>query len=161
MFRNFTEDDASLIYELNIEPDVIKYTHKIVSDLEHAKEILQRAILTQYTIYNYGRRAVHVKPTLEFIGNCELKYRSELNETDLGYRFKKLAWGKGYATEAAYASIKYGFEKLGLKRIVARAEPANLASWRVLENWGMTRTGAGEVDGFPIRVYEIFHPSVQ
>ena len=48
------------------------------------------------------------------MGWCGLKYRSELNENDLGYRFKKYFWGKGYATETAYASIKYGFNKLSL-----------------------------------------------
>jgi RimJ/RimL family protein N-acetyltransferase len=48
-----------------------------------------------------------------------------LNEIDLGYRFKKESWGKGFATEAAFASLEYGFSKLGLKRIMGRALPEN------------------------------------
>jgi hypothetical protein len=42
--------------------------------------------------------------------------RPELNEIDLGYRFKKESWGKGFATEAAFASLEYGFSKLELKQ---------------------------------------------
>jgi RimJ/RimL family protein N-acetyltransferase len=104
---------------------------------------------------------VHVKSTLEFLGWCGLKYRSELNEIDLGYRFKKDGWGKGYATEAAYASIQYGFEKIGLRRIVARAEIDNIGSWKVLEKCGLTYIGDEEVDGYPVKTYEIWNPSVR
>ena len=159
LLRDFTEDDASLIYELNIDPDVIRYTHDGPGDLERAKEVLEKTILPKYVLFNFGRWAV--KPPLEFLGWFGLKYRSQLNEVDLGYRFKKQAWGKEFATEAAFASLRYGFEKLGLKRIVARAEVDNVASCRVLEKCGMLFTGLGEVDGFPVRFYELFSPSVQ
>ena len=161
LLRTFTERDATLIYELNLDPDVTRYTHDPVKDLDHAKEILEKTILPQYALYNHGRWAVHLKPTLEFLGWCGLKYRSELNEIDLGFRFKKDFWGKGYATEAAYASIRYGFHKLNLRRIVGRAEPFNTGSCNVLEKCGMAYIGNEEVDGYPVKTYEICHPSVR
>jgi ribosomal-protein-alanine N-acetyltransferase len=161
LLRTFTELDATLIYELNLDPDVTLYTHDPVKDITHAKEILEKTILPQYALYNHGRWAVHLKPTLEFLGWCGLKYRSELNEIDLGYRFKKDFWGKGFATEAAYASIKYGFDKLNLQRIVGRAEIDNIGSWRVLEKCGMTYIGDEEVDGYPVKTYEIYSPFVR
>lgn len=161
ILREFTELDATLIYELNLDPDVTRYTHDPVRDLDHASEILEKVILPQYVLYNYGRWAVHLKPALQFLGWCGLKYRPELNEIDLGYRFKTEAWGKGYATESAYASIKYGFEKLSLQQITGRAEPENTASWRVLEKCGMNYTGMQEVDGWPVKTYEIHNPSVR
>src|SRR5262245_18712766 len=107
ILRTFTINDADLIYELNLDPDVTRYTHDPLKNIDHAAEILEKAILPQYALYNHGRWAVHVKPdfnpiTIKFIGWCGLKYRAELNEVDLGYRFKKQAWGKGYATEAAF-----------------------------------------------------------
>ena len=83
-----------------------------------------------------------------------------MNEIDLGYRFKKEFWGKGYATEAAYASIKYGFERLGLQRIVGRAEFDNIGSLKVLEKCGMANIGEQEIEGYPVKTYEIFSPSV-
>ena len=161
LLRTFTEYDTNLIYELNLDPDVTRYTHDPIKDLVHASAILEKIIIPQYVLYNHGRWAVHVRSTLEFLGWCGLKYRSELNEIDLGYRFKKEGWGKGYATEAAWASIQYGFEKIGLQRIVARAEIDNIASWKVLEKCGMTYIGDEEVDGYPVKTYEILNPSVR
>ena len=123
ILRTFTIEDAPLIYDLNLDPDVIRYTGDPIKDIEDARQILEQTILPQYALYNYGRWAVHVKPGLEFIGCCGLKARPETclsgrqgNEIDLGYRFIKKAWGKGYATEAAFACIKYGFDKLHLQR---------------------------------------------
>ena len=142
-------------------PEVTRYTHDHIKNLDQASEILIKNILPQYTLYNYGRWVVHLKPGLEFLGWCGLKYRAELNEIDLGYRFKKEFWGKGYATEAAYASIKYGFEKLHLLRIVGRAEFDNTSSWKVLEKCGMTYIGDQEIEGYLLRTYEIFNPSVR
>ena len=161
LLRTFTENDAPLIYELNNDPDVTRFTHDTIKDPDDAEEVLIKKILPQYALYNHGRWAVHVRPTLEFLGWCGLKYRFELNEVDLGYRFKKSSWGKGYATEAAYASIKYGFEKLYLHRITARAEIDNMASWKVLEKCGMTYIGQQEVEGYPVKTYEILNPSVR
>jgi ribosomal-protein-alanine N-acetyltransferase len=161
LLRTFTENDAALIYELNLDPEVTRYTHDPVKDMVHASEILEKVIIPQYILYNHGRWAVHVKTTLEFLGWCGLKYRAEQNEIDLGYRFKKEGWGKGYATEAAWASIQYGFGKLGLQRIVARAEIDNIASWKVLEKCSMTYIGDEEVDGYPVKTYEILNPSVR
>ncbi len=138
LLRNFTIDDAALIWQLNLDPEVTRFTYDPVRDIVHAKEILEKTILPQYALYNHGRWAVHQKHDLGFIGWCGLKCRPELNEIDLGYRFIPSAWGKGYATEAAFGSIHYGFEKLNIQRIVGRAAPDNVASVRVLEKCGMT-----------------------
>ncbi|MBK5272332.1 MAG: GNAT family N-acetyltransferase, partial [Bacteroidia bacterium] len=112
LLRTFTDKDARLLYELNYDPDVIKYTGDPIKDIGHAQQVLEQIILPQYALYNYGRWAVQIKTDLEFIGWCGLKNRPERNEIDLGYRFLKKSWGNGYATESAFACIKYGFEKL-------------------------------------------------
>ena len=161
LLREFTELDANLIYELNLDPDVTQYTHDPVRDLAHAFEIVTEVIMPQYALYNHGRWAVHLKPSLQFLGWCGLKYRPEVNEIDLGYRFRKEEWGKGYATEAAFASIRYGFEKLNLKVITGRAEIGNIASWKVLEKCGMTYIGIQEGDGYPVKTFEVSNPSVR
>jgi [ribosomal protein S5]-alanine N-acetyltransferase len=160
ILRTFTTGDAALIYELNLDPDVTRYTGDPVKDLDHAQQILEQVILPQYALYNHGRWAVHVKPDLEFIGWCGLKARPERNEIDLGYRFLKKAWGKGYATEAAWASLNYGFEKLHLPRIVGRAMPQNTASIRVLEKCGMKFIGEEVVDDHPALTYEALYPLI-
>lgn len=162
VLRTFTENDAQLIYDLNLDPDVTRYTGDPVKDLDHARKVLERVILPQYALYNHGRWAVHTKPGLEFIGWCGLKTRPERdNEIDLGYRFLKSSWGNGYATEAAYACLKYGFEELGLSRIVGRAMPQNTASLKVLEKIGMNYIGEEIVDDHPAKTYEALNPLIQ
>lgn len=161
LLRTFTLVDAPLIYKLNLDPDVTRYTGDPIKDVHHAEQVLEQVILPQYALYNHGRWAVHVKPELEFIGWCGLKTRPERNEIDLGYRFMKTAWGKGYATEAAYACIKYGFEKLKLDRIVGRAMPQNIASLRVLEKCDMQYIGEEVVDDHPAITYEALNPLIR
>ena len=166
LLRSFTTEDASLIYQLNLDPDVTRYTGDPIIDIDHAREVLEQTIIPQYALYNHGRWAVHVKPGLDpiatgFIGWCGLKARPERNEIDLGYRFIKSAWGKGYATEAAWACIQYGFEKLHLERIVGRAMPQNKASLRVLEKCAMHFVGEEVVDGHPAITYEALNPFIR
>lgn len=161
LLRTFTGEDAPLIYNLNLDPEVTRFTGDPIKDIKQAKEVLEQSILPQYTLYNHGRWAVHVKPELEYIGWCGLKTRPEGNEIDLGYRLMKKAWGNGYATEAAYACLKYGFEKLNLPRIVGRAMPENIASLRVLEKCNMQFVCEEIVDGHPAKTYEARNPFIQ
>jgi RimJ/RimL family protein N-acetyltransferase len=150
LLRTFATEDAPLIYELNSDPEVIRYTGDPIKDIDDATKVLEQVILPQYALYNYGRWAVHIKPGLEFIGWCGLKNRPDRNEINLGYRFIKSSWGKGYATEAAFACIKYGFKKLDLRCITGRAMPENISSIMVLKKCGMTFITKEVVDGHPL-----------
>ncbi len=158
--RLFTEEDASLLLELNSDPDVTKYTLDPMYDLVQAQEVLQNVILPQYALYGLGRWATHRREDGQFIGWCGLKRRPAQNEVDLGYRFMKKYWGRGYATEAAYACLHYGHGKLGLSHIVGRALPGNLASLRVLEKCGMTYRGEEWVEGLLHKTYDSFGPLI-
>ena len=160
LLREFTTEDAEIVYELNNDPEVTRFTGDPIRDINHASEVLVHSILPQYALYNYGRWAVLLKARHIFIGWCGLKFRSERNEIDLGYRFKKEYWGKGYATEAAAACLRYGFEKLGLEKIVAHSMPANLGSIKVLENCGMQYVGEEMVDNHPALTYEAKNPLI-
>lgn len=161
LLRTFTINDAGLVYELNKDPEVTRYTGDPVSDIKQAEQVLEKTIIPQYVLYNHGRWAVHLKHGLEFIGWCGLKYRPERNEVDLGYRFKQSSWGKGYATEAAYACIQYGFGTLKLGRIFAAAMPGNTGSWLVLEKCGMSYIGDELIDGHMAKTYELISPFIR
>ncbi|MEO8173351.1 MAG: GNAT family N-acetyltransferase [Sediminibacterium sp.] len=158
-FREFTPDDAQLIYELNSDPEVIKYVHELpTTDLNIALANITERILPQYTKYGYGRWAVHVKGSEEFIGWCGLKYRPERTEIDLGYRFKQEFWGMGYATEAAIGTVKYGFAALRIPIITAMAHIENIASLKVIEKCGMQFQRFEEVETCPVKTYTIRNP---
>ncbi len=156
--RQFTEADAPLILALNSDPEIVKYVHEpTLQTEEQAKKILIDIILPQYK-NNLGRWAMHIKETNEFIGWCGLKYRPDLDETDLGYRLMQKAWGKGYATEAARHTLNHGFSKLNLPLITARAQIENIASIKVLEKLGMDYIGEGIIDNCPVRTYHRTNP---
>jgi [ribosomal protein S5]-alanine N-acetyltransferase len=156
LFREFTLNDAELLYELNSDPEVTKYVHEPPTTRENAPEILKNIILPQYE-RKLGRWAVHLKYSEEFIGWAGLKYIAERDEIDLGYRFKKQYWGNGYATEAASTCISYAFEHLGLQRVIAKVHIENLASLHVIENCGMTFVKEDVIDGSPVKLYELIN----
>ncbi|MFI1771442.1 GNAT family N-acetyltransferase [Thalassobellus citreus] len=90
-----------------------------------------------YKKFGLGRWAVINKENNEFLGWCGLKFSEELNEYDIGFRFFKKHWNKGYATESAKSCVEYGLNKLKLHEIVGRAMTENKASIRVLEKIGL------------------------
>ena len=151
----FTAEDASLILQLNSDPEVVKYIHEpALAYKEQAEKVLLDIILPQYK-NNLGRWAIYTKRANEFIGWCGLKYRPELEETDLGYRLKKDSWAKGYATEAAKHTLDHAFNNLNLDIITARAHIENIASIKVLEKIGMHFTREEVVDDCPVKTYTI------
>jgi len=154
--RTFTEADAALVQQLSNEPGILQYIPEPVLETEEqALKILTEIILPQYE-KKLGRWAVHLRETDAFVGWCGLKWLEETDEIDLGYRFKTSAWGKGYATEAAKATLDYGLNKLMLKKITAHAHVDNIASQKVLEKIGMQYVGEGIDGGLPVKGYLSF-----
>lgn len=134
IIRPFAESDIESAYKMNLDPKVSQYTGDggIVS-LEETRKRIKNDVLGDYKKYGYGRMAVELKNTQEFIGFTGLKYLEDMNKVDLGFRFLSTQWGKGYATESALPMIEYGFEKLQLQEIIAMVLPRNKASVHVLE----------------------------
>lgn len=158
--RQFALADAPLILALNSDPEIVKYVlEPTLKTVEQAEKILTDIILPQYK-NNLGRWAIYTKNNMEFIGWCGLKYRPEIDEIDLGYRLIQKAWGHGYATEAAQATLEHGLTKLNLALITGRAHIENLASIKVLEKIGMNFIGEGIVDDCPVRTYTKANPNL-
>ncbi len=86
--------------------------------------------------------AVTLKSTGQLIGNCGVRRESaEACEGDMGYELDPDHWGKGYATEAARAVVKFGFTQIGLHRLSAYCVADNIGSAHVLEKLGMRLEG--------------------
>ncbi len=92
-----------------------------------------------YTIWAVERRADGA-----FIGHCGLIHIRKGTEVEIAYAFGKSYWGQGYATEAAYAAMRYGFEQANLPQLIALAYPQNIASQRVMQKLGMTCAGESD-----------------
>lgn len=139
---------------LNQDPEVIKYTGDVpFKNIDAAREFLEK--YDQYEKYGMGRMAVIEKETHEFLGWCGLKYAPDLCEYDIGFRFFKKYWNKGYATETSKAFIDYGFNTLKLNEIVGRAVLENTASVRVLQKIGMLFSKPFDFEGHKGVIYSI------
>ncbi len=154
LLRQFEIADAPEMLLLNSDLEVIQFTgDNLFNNIEEAEQLIRN--YDQYRNYRMGRLTVILKNTNEYLGWCGLKYNEDIKEVDLGFRFHKKYWGRGYATEAAIACLNYGFEKLKLKRIIGRALKENIASIRVLEKAGMKPESEKLLHGKPAAVYSI------
>ncbi|AFD06369.1 GNAT family N-acetyltransferase [Solitalea canadensis] len=152
LFREFTPEDARGMFELNLAPEVLKFTGDApFNSIDEARSFITN--YTQYQDRGYGRWTVLLKDTNEYLGWCGLKYIPEYMDIDLGYRFLRKYWGQGMATEASKATLSYGFNHLNMDRIVGRAHVDNHASIRVLEKAGLSFEKEMEYDIGPTVQY--------
>lgn len=156
ILRPFSLENAKDIFELNGDPEVLKYTgdHPFGSITEAKNFIMS---YNHYEKWERGRCGVFLLENNTFIGWCGLKYHEDTGETDVGYRFKKSFWGKGYGTEAATMSLKDGFDRLQLKSIYAEAYSENLGSIRIMEKIGMKFLKETLLGGEPSKIFKIFN----
>jgi len=154
LLRPFKIEDGPSLFELNLDPEVLKYTGDIpFNTLDDANRFVKKYIQTQ--LQGLGRWAVIHKDNSNFLGWCGLKYTLELDEYDIGFRFFKTYWNKGFATEVSKACLDYGFRTLKLDAIVGRAMKQNGSSIRVLEKIGMRYAKTIKLNGDDWQVYKI------
>src|SRR5688572_22634945 len=124
--REMTPDDAANAYELNADPEVVRYTgDEPFPSIEAARKFLQN--YSDYRRNGYGRWAVEMLDNGRFLGWCGLK-KLDGGDVDLGYRLMREHWGKGYATQAGRECLRIGFQDLGLDEIIGRAAQENIGS---------------------------------
>lgn len=136
--RQFTADDAAFILELVNEPSFIQNIgDRGVRSIADAVKYIETGPVASYARNGFGLYSVQLKESSESIGMCGLIKRAALEDVDIGYAFLPKFWSKGYAVEATLA-VKEEARGLGLKRLVAIVDPANVGSIRVLEKIGLT-----------------------
>ncbi|MBO0357568.1 GNAT family N-acetyltransferase [Hymenobacter sp. BT186] len=166
VFREFLPTDAQGMFELDSDPEVHRYLgNKPVLSIEQSQEMI--AFIRQQYLHNgIGRWAVIKKASNEFIGWAGLKLvREPINHHvdfyDVGYRFIRRYWGQGFATEAAQASVAYGFRVLRLPTLYAMADMQNLASRAVLAKAGLHHVGVFNHNGVPTAWLEATRPALE
>ncbi len=141
ILRAMTPDDAEAFYRLNSHPEVMRYTGEPpIASVEVARDAI--ANYPDWDDPGYGRWGCVLRSEgagAAPIGFCGLKYLPETGEVDIGYRLLPTYWGRGLATEAAKATLEFGFTTLALPEIVAMVLPGNAPSLRVLAKLGMVR----------------------
>ncbi len=140
-FRNWREEDLAPMCALNTDPGVMEFFPSMPDAQQTAAFVTK--MQAQWTELGHCYFAVDRLDHSEFIGfiglsvpNFEADF---LPCTDIGWRLKRAAWGQGYAAEGAKRCLEYGFQTLGLSKIIAIAPEINLKSVRVMVQIGMCK----------------------
>jgi RimJ/RimL family protein N-acetyltransferase len=141
LLRRFTESDVANLHDLDGDPEVMRFVNggKPVSRDVIREETLPRFLRAYERFEGFGVWAAIERSTGKFVGWFEFYPRKDAvpEEVELGYRLRRSAWGKGYATEGSRALIRKGFTELGVQRVVAETMAVNAASRRVMEKVGL------------------------
>ncbi len=152
ILRFLTQADAPLLFELDSDPEVLRFINGgLPPDLNLIVTNYLPRMMRHYQRWeSFGFWVAEEKEMGAFLGWFHFLPKPDDPEAiNLGFRLKRAAWGKGYATEGSRALIKKGFEELGVQRVVATALAANQASRRVMEKIGMRYIDAFVEEGFP------------
>ena len=142
--RRFVAADADLLVALDADPEVMRYI--TFGEPTPRSAYVETYLPRWFAIYaaqpGLGYFAAERRDTGEFLGWLHLRDdRIEPQYVELGYRFKRSAWGHGYATEGSRALLAHGFGGLGLASISARTLLGNTASQHVMQKCGLRRVG--------------------
>jgi RimJ/RimL family protein N-acetyltransferase len=141
LLRRFTEDDVDNLYELDGDPDVMRFINGgRPTPREEIENDVLPAFLRHYERYEgFGFWAAVEKSSGRFVGWFHLRPAavSPPGEVELGYRLRRSAWGKGYASEGSRALIDKAFAELDVQRVFATTMVVNVASHRVMEKAGL------------------------
>jgi RimJ/RimL family protein N-acetyltransferase len=140
--RPFDEADASALFALHSNADVLRYWDTPPWTEPARAERFLAACREMAETGTGVRLAVTRASDGSFLGWCSLtRWNPDHRSAALGYCFGQAAWGHGYATEAGRALLQWAFDVLDLNRVQAETDTRNAASARVLEKLGFVREG--------------------
>jgi len=133
--RLITDSDADIdrIVELNSDPEVMRYLARCPPARGDVEQRVRESLDYRWVVFT--------RDTDEFVGWVFLHPDDDparRGDYELGYRFRRAAWGHGYATEASRALMRRGFEELGARRVYALTMAVNVRSRAVMERCGLT-----------------------
>jgi RimJ/RimL family protein N-acetyltransferase len=138
LLRRFAMADVDLLLELDGDPEVMRY---LTNGKPTPREVIERETLPRVLrgyeqLDGLGWMAAVERSTRAFVGWIGVRPSKE-GEVELGYRLRRSAWGRGYATEGSRALVGVAFERFGVRRVWAQTMAVNLASRRVMEKSGL------------------------
>jgi RimJ/RimL family protein N-acetyltransferase len=142
LLRRFTDADIDALFDLDADPAVTRY---LTGGVPTPRAVVERHILPEI-LHSYrrepafGKFAAVERATGSFIGWLGLEPSTPpgpRREVELGYRLRRAAWGRGYATEGGRALVAKAFAEPGVERVWAQTMAVNTASRRVMEKCGL------------------------
>jgi RimJ/RimL family protein N-acetyltransferase len=146
ILRDWKDEDRPLFASMNADPMVMEYFPRHLD--EKASNRLVDNLIQNIKKRGYAPFALEVKKTSQFIGFVGLTdVAIDVNfkpAVEIAWRLDYAAWGNGFATEAAKAVLKHGFDTVKLKEIVAYAVHDNTRAIQIMEKIGMKRDPKGD-----------------
>ena len=155
ILRPFASDDLDGLAAINRDPQVIRFIGDGTPQSKEKTATRLNGYLEHGRRHAFGFWTAVEKTTRDMVGFCGLQFLENTAEVEVGYRLARRVWGMGLATEAAVASLRYGFYELKLDRIVAVVHPENVASQRVVEKIGLTYEKDAHYYGMNLKYYAI------
>ncbi|HEY0164677.1 MAG TPA: GNAT family N-acetyltransferase [Sphingomicrobium sp.] len=147
ILRGWRQSDHEPWAQMGRDPEVMRHFPALI-DQDESDWMIRERLQPHIERNGWGLWAVERKSDRAFLGFTGLDYVDFAcpiqGEVEIGWRLARHAWGRGYAFEAASAAAEYGFNTLGLERMVAMTVEANDRSRRLMDKLGMVR--APELD---------------
>jgi ribosomal-protein-alanine N-acetyltransferase len=138
VLRPLTTEDAPFVVRLLNEPAFLRYIgDRGVRTVPDAEAYIREGPVRSYAAHGFGLYLVELKDGRVPVGLCGLLKREALDDVDVGYALLPEYASRGYAVEAARATLDHARDALGLRRVVALVTPGNTASTRLLAKLGM------------------------
>ena len=141
VFHPFTPDDLPLLQELHSDPEVQRYIGGMWDADAYERRLVQ--YVADQARHGISKWKAYLKDGT-FVGRAGVSFW-EVTGFELGYSFKRLAWGRGLATEAARGVVAWAWANTAIDRLCGFTELGNLASRRVLEKTGFVYEGEREL----------------
>jgi RimJ/RimL family protein N-acetyltransferase len=146
LMRQWREGDWTALHRTYGDEEVMRWLGSRSVDLQTTAFVVGRMAM-HWRLLGYGMFAVQEKAGDELVGRVGLMLHPTWPlepKIEVGWTLQRSVWGRGYATEAAKASLTFGFERLGLPQIFSMTLPTNRRSLAVMERCGLTPRG--EID---------------
>jgi ribosomal-protein-alanine N-acetyltransferase len=137
--RQYKKEDIDSLHSIFSDAETMEY-YPALFNLKQTRNWIKKN-QERYDEDGYGLWGLCLKQTNELIGDCGLvKQKVDgKTEVEIGYHINKKYWSKGFATEAAKGCKEYGFQQLGLNKLISIIDPRNAPSIRVAEKIGFTK----------------------
>jgi len=140
LLRRWRETDLAPFAAMNADPRVVEHLPGPMTS--EASDAFVARIEANFVARGFDVFAVEVPdaaPLIGFVGLTAPRFEAAFTPcVEVGWRLAPEHWGRGYATEAARASLEFGFTRLALDEIVSFTVPANVRSRAVMDRIGMT-----------------------
>lgn len=150
-FEYLNESHFDLYVPQEMDAEVMRYIRKPSRTIEEARVQFDKYLTYMKNNPPFGVYAVYEKASKQFVGLGVLIHLemdpSKHDRFEVGYRFEKSAWGKGYATELTHAFLKHSFETLKLSEVLGTTQPDNFVSQKVLMKAGLKDLGTSDLRG--------------